>query len=124
MFSCEYCKIFKNTLFYRTPQVAASEFEISVNIESTTISLNYVKIIVDRLYRDAVMKWKINLVTDFLIKHDIFRFYKIFFNIIYNICCPYILYSNFSTLKYANKNRYLHKNCSQLSIEYSRMYTQ
>ena len=56
MFSCEYCKIFKNTLFYRTPQVAASEFEISVNIESTTISLNYVKIIVDRLYRDAVMK--------------------------------------------------------------------
>ena len=30
MFSCEYCEIFKNTLLYRTPPVAASELKISL----------------------------------------------------------------------------------------------
>ena len=27
MFSCKFCEIFKNTFFYRTPVVAASESE-------------------------------------------------------------------------------------------------
>ena len=27
MFSCEYCKLFKNSFFYRTPLVAASRTE-------------------------------------------------------------------------------------------------
>ena len=31
MFSCEYCEIFKNTFFYRTPPVAASE-TLSMNV--------------------------------------------------------------------------------------------
>ena len=33
VFSCEYCKIFKNTLFYRTPLLAALEHSGSVKEE-------------------------------------------------------------------------------------------
>ena len=32
VFSCEYCEIFKNTFFYRTPSVAASASKCSVEI--------------------------------------------------------------------------------------------
>ena len=31
VFSCEFCEIFKNTFFYRTPPVAASVFEKDVS---------------------------------------------------------------------------------------------
>ena len=31
MFSCEYCKISKNSLFYRTPPVAASELKSNIS---------------------------------------------------------------------------------------------
>ena len=35
MFSCEFCKIFKNTVFYRTRPVAASErFIVVWNVQS------------------------------------------------------------------------------------------
>ena len=32
MFSCEICKTFKNTFFYRTPPVAASEYAYEIEI--------------------------------------------------------------------------------------------
>ena len=50
--------------------MAGSEFEISVNIEIPTI--NYLKIIVGRLYRGAILTSKFNVVTGFQVSHDIF----------------------------------------------------
>ena len=32
MFSCEFCKVFKNTYFYRTSLVAASEYPTDKNV--------------------------------------------------------------------------------------------
>ena len=36
VFSCEFCKIFKNTFFRRTPPVAASEISSGVDVFSNT----------------------------------------------------------------------------------------
>ena len=34
VFSCEFCKIFKNTFFYKTPLVAASDYKYFILNES------------------------------------------------------------------------------------------
>ena len=36
VFSCEFCDAFKNTSFYRTPQVVASEMKISSRCAETS----------------------------------------------------------------------------------------
>ena len=40
MFSCEFCEIFKNNFFYRTPLVAASE---TINLVSFPATENFLK---------------------------------------------------------------------------------
>ena len=47
MFSCEFCETFKNTFFYRTPQVAVSEksqqFTMSVlKSPQKALAINYI----------------------------------------------------------------------------------
>ena len=44
MFSCEFCEIYKNTFFYRTAQVAASDFNMEDKIASFESGSEYVSL--------------------------------------------------------------------------------
>ena len=44
VFSCEFCEIFKNTCFYRTPLVAAFEFLIIYNFQVSSVQVKAIVI--------------------------------------------------------------------------------
>ena len=57
MFSCEYCDIFKNTFFYRTPPVAASAY--SEASQTSNVKLLAKVIIIDRNLLNLLVKGEI-----------------------------------------------------------------
>ena len=65
LFSCELCKISKNTLFYRTPPVAASTLKFITNLLDTGRKLNVHKTFRRRSKLPSENSWRLLAVTYF-----------------------------------------------------------
>ena len=103
MFSCEFCKIFNNTFFYRTPQVAASEksqqFTMTVlKSLQKLLAINYITYFpcFKKIHKYFNFLWKpvnyflLTKTSKFYFMFTLLRFFGISFWIVLNL---FLIYS-------------------------------